>query len=184
MADKTKTIKSATDKELDELIARLRKENELQDLIASIKRRSAEGYTPYDYQQGVNTETPIDKLYHFGVMGMHWGRKKGRTPTQEKQRNKIKEMQRRDKILSSPKLLSKNLDKFSKEEVDKAISRMRLHRELRQLDIGEIKKGSDYAQAYLAIGTSIAAVYGFSKTPFGQVLIEGIQKGVKKVLKR
>ncbi len=86
MADKTKTIKSASDKEIDELIRRLRKERDLQELVRSLKynsRKSDEFNTDPNELQ-VSTEEPIESLYHnedeedtslqhHGILGMKWG---------------------------------------------------------------------------------------------------------------
>ena len=86
MADKNKTIKSASDTELDELIRRLRKERELQELIRSLKynsrKRDEFNNDPNELQ--ISTEEPIESLYHnedekdtslqhHGVLGMKWG---------------------------------------------------------------------------------------------------------------
>ena len=84
MANKSITIKEATDKELDELLIRLRKENELQKIIFELKRKSnTNGFIPYDYP-GISTESPIESLYHFGVLGMRWGRRRGKTGSLKK----------------------------------------------------------------------------------------------------
>jgi len=83
MADKTRTIKNATDQELNELIVRLRKEAEVQSLIAEIRRKSTpnDPHNQYnDYRPEISTEQPIESLYHYGIPGMRWGirRKRGR----------------------------------------------------------------------------------------------------------
>jgi hypothetical protein len=111
MADKTKTIKSATDKELDELIFRLRKESEAQSLISEIKRRSGSGYMPYDYGQEISTEKPVESLYHFGILGMHWGRKKTGTNFKSQQKSASEEhiIARKQQIMGARNLSTKEL---------------------------------------------------------------------------
>ena len=91
MADKTKSIKSSSDQELNDLIIRLRRECEAQGLISDLKRRATSDndmtvdvYGNRNYDYSVSTEQPIESMYHnegvdailkhFGVPGMKWGR--------------------------------------------------------------------------------------------------------------
>ena len=108
MADKTKTIKSATDKELDELLVRLRKENEVQNLVGDLKRKSTPnnpfGDTVHYDRPEVSTEESIESLYHkaddtlahFGVLGMKWGRR-----NQNKGGSLTSDGKRRQRIIDS-----------------------------------------------------------------------------------
>ena len=98
MADKSVTIKNATDKQLDEVINRLRKENEAQMLVFDLKRRSLTEFTPYDAALGISTETPIEDLYHYGVPGMKWGRRLNRARMRSAIKRQTKDAERLEKL--------------------------------------------------------------------------------------
>lgn len=86
-ADKSLTIKQASNKQLMQILDRLRLEREVQDLIRSIKQNA----NPQDFseptgQEGIDLNTPIQDLYqkyeesdvndvlaHYGILGMKWG---------------------------------------------------------------------------------------------------------------
>lgn len=87
-----KSIKQMNDQELSEYFERLRTESELMNVIQNIQRYNK----PMDPQvssqsipySGLDLNTPIKDLYHkdiektlehFGVLGMHWGVRRGST---------------------------------------------------------------------------------------------------------
>lgn len=139
MADKTKTIKNATDKELDELLTRLRKENELQMLIGDLKRKSSSSYIPYDNLQ-VSTEQPIESLYHFGIMGMHWGRRKtrGASSTRGKGKNPSEDHQKK------MQLKKKKLSEMSNAELKTFNERLNLEKQYKDLTKADVSAGRKF----------------------------------------
>lgn len=184
MADKTKSIKAASDKELDELLIRLRKENEVQNLVGDLKRKS----TPRDpfgnsisYERPeISTEAPIESLYHeaventlkhFGILGMKWGVR--RTPGSDglvssrstSSRNYSSEDYKRTRELKK-----KGVKNLSTKELQEVTKRMNLEKQLRELTVSDYSKGMDATKAILAAGTTIAGVYGLSTTPLGQAI--------------
>ena len=76
MADKTRSIKNASDVELDELLIRLEKERRVQSLIGELQRIGSKDVKLYEDVK-VSTEQPIESLYHYGIPGMHWGKRGG-----------------------------------------------------------------------------------------------------------
>lgn len=165
MADKSKTIKDATDKELDELITRLRKESELQSLIAEIKRKSGSGYVPYDHAQEISTEKPVESLYHYGVLGMHWGRRKG--SNNAKQRSLSRKPGSEDYELSR-ELKKKGSKNLSNKELKDLTQRLQLEKQLKDLNPKKYQKGLTIVKNITSAGTTIASLYALSKTPLAQ----------------
>lgn len=154
MADKTKSIKSSTDKELDELLFRLRKENEVQDLVMNLKRKSmpSSGSISYD-QMTVSTEEPIESLYHdekpslkdlkhYGVLGMRWGVRKDQQTSQtsslsKKKKAKSEDEQIKDRMRADVKARRMLSDK----DLTEKIARLEKEKRLRELTDSEINGG-------------------------------------------
>jgi hypothetical protein len=121
MANKTASIKSATDKELDELLIRLRKENEVQDLVGSLKRKSTPtNQYSYEPPAPISTDEPIESLYHnedvdhvlahFGVLGMKWGVQRGsktESSTSKQRKKDSKSVAKDDKEWAKSKSIRK-----------------------------------------------------------------------------
>jgi hypothetical protein len=176
MADKTKTIKGATDKELDELLVRLRKENELQYLIADIKRRSSpDGFTSYDNQQ-VSTEVPIDSLYHVGVLGMHWGRRKGSSSTSSSSGSHGTSSEDHDKVHVT--LKGKKLKEMSNAELKTFNERLQLERTFKDLTKTEVSAGRKFVNDILvSTGSDLAKTYS---KKYATKLVENLIKKAAK----
>ena len=73
--DKSKSISELSQEELRNMIGRLGAERELESIIRELKRNSGERDT-YENPFVVDTTTPIDQLYHYGIIGMKWGRRR------------------------------------------------------------------------------------------------------------
>lgn len=196
MADKTKTIKNATDYELDELITRLRKEREVQELVASLDRNSKDAPNrlecgPYDSGRlGVSTEAPIESLYHkandilahFGILGMKWGVRRPVGPdglVKGPRRPKAEDYTR------AHQLKKHNIKTLSNKDIKEINSRLQLEKSMRDLKKADLTQGQETVKAMLGVGTTMASVYALTQTPSGQALKKSISNYITpKVIKR
>ena len=188
MADKTKSIKSATDRELDELLVRLRKENEVQNLIGDLKRKSEPNSpfgnsVPYDKPE-VSTEVPIESLYHkadetlahFGILGMKWGVRRKPGPNGTVGKGSGTQRKGSDDYLKSRDIKAKGYKNLSTKELQDITKRMQLEKQLRELTVSDYTRGMEAAKAVLAVGTTVASIYALSTTPMGQAVKKAITK--------
>lgn len=70
--DKTKTISELSNKDLDKLVSRLNMERNAEQVIMDLRRNAGERWN-YEDPPKVDTQTPINQLYHHGISGMRWG---------------------------------------------------------------------------------------------------------------
>jgi len=187
-ANKSTTIKDATDQELDAILVRLRKENDAQDLIGSLVRKSTPtdnslGY--YNQSAPISTEKPIESLYHsdaventlqhFGISGMRWGARRGSTPSGPSAGAKGEKSAPSEDHVKSRELKSKGASKLSTKDLQTLTQRMQLEKQLRDLNRADMTKGMDHVKALTAAGTTLVTLYGISKTPFGKDAISAIK---------
>lgn len=72
--DKSKSISELNQQELRDMISRVGAERDLQSIIKELKRNAQE--ESFEKPFKVDVTTPIDQLYHYGTIGMRWGRRR------------------------------------------------------------------------------------------------------------
>jgi hypothetical protein len=152
MADMTKSIKEQTDKELDDLILRLRKEAEAQGLVQDMKRRSTPPvpYDPYNSSNNVrdfsvSTEAPVSSLYHFGILGMKWGVRRQRGSD-----GRVIEGSRgSDDHKKARDLKKKGARNLSNAELKSYVERMNLEKQYSNLNKKEVSAGRKFVSDVL-----------------------------------
>lgn len=150
-ADKSKSISEMTMDELVKLNRRLRMEQETEGIIFDLKRNSGAHRDVYDDRPIVDTITPINQLYHHGVLGMKWGvRKKDTGSSSTKTHADYK---------TSRQLKSKQPSELSNAELKQLGERLRLEKQYSQLTKPEISYGKKYVENF----AYAAAPYAITK---------------------
>lgn len=149
-ADKTKSIKDSTDDELQRLLSRLRSEVRAQELVRSLKRNSMSDAERYNNDLEVSTEVPVENLYHYGVLGMKWGVRKG-SKSSARSANESKDYK------TSRKLKGKKISEMSNDELRTLNSRMQLERQYKDLNPSSTSKGRKIVSQILGtVGKEVA----------------------------
>lgn len=188
MADKTKSIKNATDKELDDLLMRLRKESEVQNLIGDLKRKSEPkdafgNYVSWERPE-VSTEKPIETLYHnaddvlahFGILGMRWGVRRATGPNGLVKRTPLTE--KSEDYIKTKELRTKGHEALSTKDLKDVTARLQLEKQYKDLTKKEISAGKKWV--YDVIG---GALKEQAKSQVSKLMGKGIDELLKKAAK-
>lgn len=165
LADKTKTIKNASDKEINDLLTRLRKELDLQSIIRNLKRNSEprnhyESYEDHERQLAVSTDVPIKDLYHYGVLGMKWGVRRYQPYAKgEKHKGKFLGKKRSKTDIST----------LSDAELRQRLNRLQMEKQYSQLTRKEISTGKKFVKDVVGTAAKTTAVAYTSKAIVGVV---------------
>lgn len=125
--DKSKSISELTTEELRRLINRLRDERDAENTIRDL-RISAGQFDRFENLAKIDTKTPVDQLYHWGIMGMKWGQRRyqnedgSRTAAGKKR----EEFRTSEDYSTSRKNKQKGSEGLSNEELRKLNERLQL----------------------------------------------------------
>jgi len=159
-ADKSKSIAEMTLDELRRLNQRLSLERETQGIILDLRRNSGERYD-YDHPPQIDTQTPVEQLYHdaelthYGVLGMKWGVRKERSV------NGTTKTSRDQQIKEARKQTSKARRYLSDGDLKKAVDRLQMEKKLKDLTNDDVSPGkTKAAQILKQVGTTAVTAAG------------------------
>ena len=151
--DKSKAISELSSEELRKLINRLREEREAEDIIRSLRRSAGEKDT-YENPAKIDTKTPVDQLYHYGILGQKWGVRRfqkldGTRTTAGKKRDATREVVKSEDHLKSRESKSRSPEGLSNDELRKLNERLQLETTYKNLTTEKIQKSESFVKKAL-----------------------------------
>ena len=168
--DKSKSISELSQEELRNMIGRLGAERELESIIRELKRNSGERDT-YENPFVVDTTTPIDQLYHHGILGMKWGRRRyqnedGTRTTAGKKRDRMNGRDdRAEEYQRTRDAKKKGIKRYSNDDLKKINERLQLEETYRRLTQQDRAKSESWVKQSIQKAAE-GAVTDFTKGVF------------------
>lgn len=150
--DKSKSISELTQNELQQMLRRIGSERELQQMIRDMKRSAGEKDS-YENPMKVDTKTPINQLYHYGILGMKWGVRRyqnpdgTRTPTGKKRERE--EVRKSDDYMKSRIDKAKSPAGLSNDELRKLNERLQLEESYKRLTAAQMEQSESWVKKSL-----------------------------------
>lgn len=174
VVDKSKSISQMTDAELQDLIRRLREESTAQDIIRRLQVNAGmEG--DFNNPLVVDTTTPINQLYHYGILGQKWGvrrfqNKDGTRTSAGKKREGNRHGGEKEKPLSKDHMKSraakdKGTEGLSNDELKKLNERLQLEETYKRLTAEKMERSESWVKESLS-NAGKQALTEFSKGVF------------------
>lgn len=102
-----------------------------------------------------------DELYHYGVLGMKWGRRKARTKSSSR-KSKGKKIQLHEDYINAHS--RKSVKSMSDKELKNRLQRLNMEQQYERLNPSKVNAGKKYATKVLAAATTTATVTGVALT--------------------
>lgn len=166
-ADKTKSLSDMTQREIYKLLERLRSERDVQNIVRDL-RRSAGMKDTYENPAKIDTVTPINQMYHHGILGQKWGvlrfqREDGsRTPAGKKRDEARHNPKSSPDYRESRASLSKGTKGLSNAELRKLNERLQLEAMNKSLTAEKIQKSESWVKQAIQDGSK-QALTSFTK---------------------
>ena len=167
--DKAKAISELSAVDLRKLINRLRDEQNAEDIIRSLRRSAGEKDT-YENPAKIDTTTPINQLYHHGILGQKWGVRRfqnedgTRTPAGKKQ-DASREVEKSEDHIRSRENKEKSPDGLSNDELKKLNERLQLEATYKNLTTEKTQVAQSFVKKALKDAAG-QALTEFSKGVF------------------
>lgn len=154
--DKSKSLSEMTNEELSYLIERLREEARAEELIQTLRRYAGErdSYAPIV----TDTVTPVNQLYHYGILGMKWGVRRYQNPDgsrtaagKRREREQAENPQSKDHR-DSRKAKDKGIQQLSNKELKQLNERLQLEETYKRLTPAKIAEAESWISKALSKG--------------------------------